>query len=253
MASALSGVEMFGKRFIFQVIRQEHFVSFFTRSNFAVLAFPSHPTMAASHNRLDEAILGLSHNDTTLTTLFLRNNQVGDEEAGWLAEALATNSTLTTLDLRMNQVGDEGTRRLAEALTINSSLTTLNLRGNQVGDEGIVWLAEALATNSTLTILQLCDNQVGNEGAGRLAEALITNSTLTTLNLSLNDVGAEGAWQLAEALASNSSLTTVHFYCDPNTRHLVDAHLDRNKKNMEKKSASLFFMLLPSLSFNNDE
>ena len=172
MASALSGVEMFGKRFIFQVTRQEHFVSFFTRSNFAVLAFPSHPTMAASHNRLDEAILGLSHNDTTLTTLFLRNNQVGDEEAWWLAEALATNSTLTTLDLRMNQVGDEGTRRLAEALTINSSLTTLNLRGNQVGDEGIVWLAEALATNTPLINLHLSSNQVGAEGAGRLAEAL---------------------------------------------------------------------------------
>src|SRR3989338_11135644 len=82
--------------------------------------------------QLDEAILGLSRNDPTLTTLNHYENQAGDEGAGRLSEALAINSTLKTLNLSNNDVGDEGARRLAEALATNSTLTTLDLEGNRV-------------------------------------------------------------------------------------------------------------------------
>ena len=181
--------------------------------------------MASPNDQLEEAIRRLSRNDATLTTLDLLSNDVGDEGAGRLAAALATNSILITLDLSSNQVGDEGAARLAEALAINSTLTTLDLYKNQVGDEG----------------------------AGRLAVALATNSSLTTLDLWNNEVGDEAVGRLAEALATNSSLTQVHFDSDMNTRLLADAHLDRNKDNLEKKSASLCFMLLPSLSLGGVE
>ena len=112
-------------------------------------------------------------------------------------------------------------------------------------------MAEALAINSTLTTLDLSGNEVWDEGAVRLAEALTTNSTLTTLNLIANKFGDEGAKRLAEALAINSSLTEANFQCDLNTRDL--AHLDRNKANQVKKSASLFLLLLPSLTLDDDE
>ena len=102
-------------------------------------------------------------------------------------------------------------------------------------------MAEALSINSTLSTLYLSGNEVWDEGAVRLAEALTTNSTLTTLNLIANKFGDEGAKRLAEALAINSSLTQLQMNCDLNTRRLVDAHLDRNKANQVKKSASLFF------------
>ena len=55
---------------------------------------------------------------------------------------------------------------------------------------------------------------------------------------------AAGAGWLAEALTINSSLTRVYFFWDLNTRCLINAHLDRNKGNLEKKSALLFLMLL---------
>ena len=48
-------------------------------------------------------------------------------------------------------------------------------------------------------------------------------------------------------MATNSSLTTVYNDWDSKTRLLVDVHLDRNQRNLEKKSSSLFFMLLPLL------
>ena len=144
----------------------------------------------------------------------------------YLARLFRNDTNLNTLDLNWNAVKDEGTGRLAVALVTNSTLTTLRLINNQVGDEGAARLAEALTTNSTLSILNLGYNGVRDEGAGRLAEALATNSTLTTLDLRFNQV---------------------------NTRHPFDAHLDRNKNNQEKRSASLFLMLLPSLSLDDDE
>src|SRR3989338_1454475 len=120
-------------------------------------------------------------------------------------------------------------------------------------DEGAGRLAEVLAINSTLTSLDLRYNEVGAAGAGRLAEALTTNSTLTTLDLRYNQVTDEGGRRLADALVANSSLTAIYFDSDLNTRCLVDAHLDRNKGNLEKKSASLFLMLLPSISLDGQE
>ncbi|KAF9963988.1 hypothetical protein BGZ70_007073 [Mortierella alpina] len=127
-----------------------------------------------------------------------------------LAEALKTNSTLTTLSLRDNSIGDEGTKALAETLRTYATLTTLNLNNNSIGEGGAKALAEALKVNSTLTTLNLNNNPTGEDGAKALAEALKVNSTLTTLNLNKNSIGDEGAKVLAEALVPNSTLVTLY-------------------------------------------
>ena len=136
-------------------------------------------------------------------------------------------------------MGDEGVGRLAEALTTNSTLTTLVLRGNEMGAAGAGRLAEALAINSTLANLNLGYNKFGAAGARRLAEALATNSSLTTLDLWANDF--------------NKLINDVYINICRKTSHPFDAHLDRNKSNLKKKSASLFLLLLPSLSLVDDE
>ena len=53
--------------------------------------------------------------NTTLLTLDLSNNRVGDVGAAHLADALKVNRTLLVLSLASNAVGDEGARRVAEA------------------------------------------------------------------------------------------------------------------------------------------
>ena len=58
---------------------------------------------------------------------------------------------MTSLDLRGNEIEDEGAKALAEALLMNKSVTDFNLDGNYVGDEGAKALAEALIENDTLT------------------------------------------------------------------------------------------------------
>ncbi|KAG9061306.1 hypothetical protein KI688_007284 [Linnemannia hyalina] len=147
--------------------------------------------------------------NSTLTTLNLRDNSIGDNGAQALSAALKINSTLTILDLGHNSIGDNGAQALSEALNTNSTLTTLNLYINSITDNGAKALSEALKTNSTLTTLNLGHNSIRENGVKALAEALKTNSTLTTLNLYTNWIGVNGVQALSEALEINSTLTTL--------------------------------------------
>jgi hypothetical protein len=49
-----------------------------------------------------------------------------------LSQALQFNSSLTSLDLISNQIGEGVARHLASALRFNSTLTSLPLSGNRI-------------------------------------------------------------------------------------------------------------------------
>ncbi|KAG0268977.1 hypothetical protein BGZ96_006575, partial [Linnemannia gamsii] len=53
-----------------------------------------------------------------------------------------TNSTLTTLALEDNSIGESGAVALSKALKTNSIMTTLNLENNSIGDNGAVALSK---------------------------------------------------------------------------------------------------------------
>ena len=105
------------------------------------------------------------------------------QDVGVLAAALEKNSTLTSIDLRCNQVGDKGLASLAAALKKNSTLTRLDLIYNEIGPEGAVGLAAALEKNTTVTSLDLSENRIGDEGAASMAAALEKNYALEVLEL----------------------------------------------------------------------
>jgi hypothetical protein len=52
-----------------------------------------------------------------------------------MAETLRLNTTITSLDLYRNRLGEGGWRALAEALGLNTTVTSLNLNGNGLGEE----------------------------------------------------------------------------------------------------------------------
>lgn len=70
-------------------------------------------------------------------------------------ESLRRNTTLVSLDLRSNAIGDKSIVKLASALESNITLTSLDVTSNRVGAVGTQALAESLATNLTLTRLKL--------------------------------------------------------------------------------------------------
>ena len=62
---------------------------------------------------------------SSVTSLSLWNNEIGDDGARAIAECLKVNSSLTELNLYINEIGDDGARAIAECLKVNSSLTSL--------------------------------------------------------------------------------------------------------------------------------
>ena len=147
--------------------------------------------------------------NSSLITLNLSDNSIGDAGASSLSQALTENSSLITLNLNGNSIGDAGASSLSQALTANCALSTINLSRNLLGGAGASSLSLALISNSSLSTLDLSLNLIDGAGASSLFQALTANSSLTSLDLMYNSVGNDGALSLSQALAANSSLTSL--------------------------------------------
>jgi Ran GTPase-activating protein (RanGAP) involved in mRNA processing and transport len=62
----------------------------------------------------------------------------------YVAEAIKVNSTLQTIHLRENRIGDEGAKALAEAIKVNLKLERIDLGDNRIGRDLASEIAEAL-------------------------------------------------------------------------------------------------------------
>uniref|UniRef100_A0A663LQ90 NLR family CARD domain containing 3 n=1 Tax=Athene cunicularia TaxID=194338 RepID=A0A663LQ90_ATHCN len=136
----------------------------------------------------------------------LQHNNIKEDGATFLAEALLTNHRLTTLHLQKNAIGAHGARKIAEALKQNCTLKELTLSSNSVGDNGSVALAEALKVNHSLQNLDLQSNSISSAGVTALTAALCSNKGLINLNLRENSISKEGGPAIAHALRNNSTL-----------------------------------------------
>ncbi len=75
--------------------------------------------------------------NTTVASLTLFGNGLG-EGGGWaLEEALRLNSTVKSLNLGENKLGEGGGRALADALRLNTTLTSLNIRALGMSGLGV--------------------------------------------------------------------------------------------------------------------
>mmetsp|Transcript_21948 Transcript_21948/g.46292 ORF Transcript_21948/g.46292 Transcript_21948/m.46292 type:complete len:456 (-) Transcript_21948:248-1615(-) len=100
--------------------------------------------------------------NTSLRTLGLRQNELGDTDALELATALEENFTLETLDLGENNVSDPGVLALANTARSSSrGLQRLNLRRNQFGTKASLALLEAASTNFRLLTIDSTDERRG--------------------------------------------------------------------------------------------
>ncbi len=91
---------------------------------------------------------------TSLTSLSLQSNALGDYGGVAIADALANNTNLTKLDLSNNSLGEGTGIALGRALSINTSLTDLRLNGNNpLGRIGWEAIATAFRINSTVPFL----------------------------------------------------------------------------------------------------
>jgi Ran GTPase-activating protein (RanGAP) involved in mRNA processing and transport len=119
-------------------------------------------------------------NDPTLTVVDLTfngtNHQLGFSGMRDLIQALNTskNTTVTTLLLSGNGIGDRGAKLLAELLTTNLSLTTLDLGANGITYSGFKAILATLRFNYAIQSIKLEDNKVGDDQLKELDSVLGT-------------------------------------------------------------------------------
>ena len=167
--------------------------------------------------------------NTTLEHVYLSDCNIGPVGAQHLAQALCVNTSVKTLDLSRNPLGDDEAKALAEMLggngaessgTVNTTLEYVDLSHCNIGPVGAQHLAQALCVNTSVKTLKLSVNPLGDDGAKALAEMLggngaessgTVNTTLEHVDLSNCSIGPVGAQHLAQALCVNTSVKTLEF------------------------------------------
>eukprot|EP00042_Codosiga_hollandica_P033796 m.230288 g.230288 ORF g.230288 m.230288 type:complete len:389 (-) comp54269_c0_seq1:279-1445(-) len=105
-----------------------------------------------------QAISGLIRYVDALESLSLRSSDLHPHDVEEICSNLVDNSTLKTLDLRNNAIGDRGAEQLAAALP-QTQLQILDLQNNSIGERGIHALVGALRASMFLVSLNLSDNK----------------------------------------------------------------------------------------------
>ncbi|KAJ0397194.1 hypothetical protein ATCC90586_007632 [Pythium insidiosum] len=183
---------------------------------------------------------GLARNAGSAVEVWdLEHKSVGLAGASALGGLLAANSSLRSLTLARNNVGDEGVKALVAGLPSSSQtrLDTLTLTETAISgaalDHLAAWLAapqctlatlnvsfnalssasaaffEALAVNKSLKKLLLKDCQLQAAHGEALAAALKANVSLEHVDVSDNPLGDAGCRAISAALAVNTSLQAL--------------------------------------------
>jgi internalin A len=116
-------------------------------------------------------------------------------------------TSLTSLNLSSNSIGEEGAKAIAQSLT---SLTSLDLSNNSIGDEGAKAIAQSL---TSLTSLDLSNNSIGEEGAKAILDTWSKEERMGRLQiLALRDNGDLSALLPKEALATADAQAVLAAY-----------------------------------------
>ena len=120
------------------------------------------------------ASFGLKLEDTGWS---LNSKGITEADCVWIAAAIAKSTSLQSIDLSHNPIGDAGATALAEGIAKSTSLQKIDLRGNSVGDAGATALAAGIAKSTSLQHIDLGFlSSIGD--AGRAALATVEKSGL---------------------------------------------------------------------------
>lgn len=177
--------------------------------NFFNIPLPLNPTLNRLCHALPHYCFQASTTGTSLRTLWLNNNEIGDAGISSIATAIARCiPSLEKLFLTKNDIGDYGISQLANTIMKPTChLKELWLSNNNIGDEGAKSIAEALKHNTHLEELRLNQNHIGNTGAGKLGYVLSmgNGSALKVLSLKGNDIGDVGGYSFLASMDVRSS------------------------------------------------
>jgi len=139
------------------------------------------------------------------------NVKLGSTNLSKLIEALRNNTTVTHLYLVENDLGNDGAIKIATYLESNSTLLALTLCNNNIEDGGYISLTEALKKNSTLKELKLDENKIRTPGITSLATFIKLNTSLDRLSIDKICINPDDYNFIVGAIAEKFTLMDVHF------------------------------------------
>ena len=111
----------------------------------------------------------------------LWRNNIGDQGASAIGDALKVNGALTTLWLTNNKIGDQGASAIGEALKFNGALTSIDVGYNNLTEEVALSFVRIEKQRNKLATLGLCQCNISPTGATEIAEWILVSGALTEL------------------------------------------------------------------------
>jgi len=158
-------------------------------------------------------------NNTSVTTLILRDNSLGklNDSLRLFSEVLAKNKTLSCLDLSFNNFGADSQcmEVISNALIRNTSISKLNFSGNSFVSNNISnkHFCEIIAQNKFIKFLDLRNSELITypQNTKLIFDSLIENEKLTEISLRGNNLGSNALIMnsLAMLIMKNSCLISI--------------------------------------------
>lgn len=146
---------------------------------------------------------------TSLVTLNLSYNMIGDSGAQKLATAISNpNTMLRDLFLDTAAIKHYGASFLAAAFAVNRSLENINLSGNLIS-QSCKRIAFAIMRNVKLKNVQLGDAHLESIGAEHFSRFMESSTSLTSIDLFGNGITDSGCFAIANALTVNRSIKRI--------------------------------------------
>ena len=174
---------------------------------------------------------------SSLTKLFINDNNITDEAADDIAAAISCNAKLQEFNSSKNNLQKTGIIKIVKALRDISTLKKLCLSNISITDEvaddiaaaisciclqelylgsnnlqasDIIKIAKSLQKISSLTKLYINHNNITHEAANDIAAAISCNIHLQELNLASNNLQTSGIIKIAKSLQRISLLTNLY-------------------------------------------
>ena len=142
-------------------------------------------------------------NNSSIETLILQDNDLGEESGDKIGAALIQNKTIRKLVVSDNKIRNKGARSIIEN---GSSLTSLDLSNNEISPEVCFDLKNLITRSKCLKEVVWNGNNVGLKGINFIVEALRNSTKLKSLSLKNTSIGVAGIQSLADGLFSNKYL-----------------------------------------------
>jgi Ran GTPase-activating protein (RanGAP) involved in mRNA processing and transport len=172
-------------------------------------------------DELTKFALALKDNNV-VRKIDLSDNQIDDEQAKIVAEAISTNKSIRELYLNYNLLGNTGISVIAKAIITSHAIVNVSFKGNyQIGYEGAQAIAELIKNSQSIRKLDVSYTSklddsgyletegIGNRGAVLIMQALEKNESVTDINLSANNIDDDSIKALLTTLQVNRFITAL--------------------------------------------